>query len=246
MIKFFRKIRQNLLSEGKTGKYLKYAIGEIFLVVIGILIALQINNWNTNRLQNKKERLLLNELHQEFVQNKAQLENVLFIHKRTFKSAQFLKSKLPINLKTENLDSLSYHIHKLAWHFTFNPSDGITDAISNSSSFDIISNNELRKLLISWNDVLEDYQDEEINAHLNYVNHLKPYEKKHFIYEDDYKKMLSDPRIDLSFLETLEFDNYVLDRYNDLMEIVNNEDGELNVIINTINRVIELSKLDTQ
>lgn len=49
MIKFFRKIRQKLLSEGKTGKYLKYAIGEIVLVVIGILIALQINNWNENR-----------------------------------------------------------------------------------------------------------------------------------------------------------------------------------------------------
>ena len=46
MIKFFRKIRQNLLMENKTGKYFKYAIGEIILVVIGILIALQINNWN--------------------------------------------------------------------------------------------------------------------------------------------------------------------------------------------------------
>jgi hypothetical protein len=54
MIKFFRKIRQNVLSEGKTGKYFKYAIGEIVLVVIGILIALQINNasqQNTNRKQ---------------------------------------------------------------------------------------------------------------------------------------------------------------------------------------------------
>ena len=49
MIKFFRKIRQNLLSEGKTVKYFKYAIGEIVLVVIGILIALQINNSNENR-----------------------------------------------------------------------------------------------------------------------------------------------------------------------------------------------------
>jgi len=48
MIKFFRKIRQNLLRENKTGKYFKYAIGEITLVVIGILIALQINNWNEN------------------------------------------------------------------------------------------------------------------------------------------------------------------------------------------------------
>ena len=49
MIKFFRRIRQNLLSEGKTNKYLKYAIGEIVLVVVGILIALAINNWNETR-----------------------------------------------------------------------------------------------------------------------------------------------------------------------------------------------------
>ncbi|PWI29754.1 hypothetical protein DI383_08320 [Flavobacteriaceae bacterium LYZ1037] len=49
MIKFFRKIRQNLLMENKTRKYYKYAIGEITLVVIGILIALQINNWNENQ-----------------------------------------------------------------------------------------------------------------------------------------------------------------------------------------------------
>ena len=49
MIQFFRNIRKNLLSEGKTGKYLKYAIGEIFLVVLGILIALSINNWNEDR-----------------------------------------------------------------------------------------------------------------------------------------------------------------------------------------------------
>jgi hypothetical protein len=57
MIKFFRKIRQNLLMENKTGKYFKYAIGEIVLVVIGILIALQINNANENRKisETKKE-----------------------------------------------------------------------------------------------------------------------------------------------------------------------------------------------
>jgi len=56
MIKFFRKIRQNLLSEGKTGTYLKYAVGEIILVVIGILIALGINNWNSNRINTSKQR----------------------------------------------------------------------------------------------------------------------------------------------------------------------------------------------
>jgi len=56
MIKFFRKIRQNMLSEGKSLKYLKYAIGEIVLVVIGILIALQINNWNESRKNGTKEK----------------------------------------------------------------------------------------------------------------------------------------------------------------------------------------------
>ena len=60
MINFFRKIRQNFLVEGKTGKYLKYAIGEIILVVIGILIALSINNWNETR----KEKVVLETIYE--------------------------------------------------------------------------------------------------------------------------------------------------------------------------------------
>jgi hypothetical protein len=61
MIKFFRRIRQRLLTENKTSKYLLYAIGEIFLVVVGILIALQINNWNENRkLKGSEIKLLQN------------------------------------------------------------------------------------------------------------------------------------------------------------------------------------------
>ena len=55
MIKFFRKIRYNLMSDNKTGKYFKYAIGEIILVVLGILIALQINDWNETRKARLKE-----------------------------------------------------------------------------------------------------------------------------------------------------------------------------------------------
>jgi len=59
MIKFFRKIRQNLLMENKTGKYFKYAIGEIVLVVLGILIALSINNWNENKKDRRNETVFL-------------------------------------------------------------------------------------------------------------------------------------------------------------------------------------------
>lgn len=67
MIKFFRKIRQKLLSEGKTEKYLKYSIGEIVLVVIGILIALQINNWNENRKERSSIKEYLTEVRENMV-----------------------------------------------------------------------------------------------------------------------------------------------------------------------------------
>jgi len=62
MLKLFRHIRQNLLNDGKTSKYFKYAIGEIVLVVIGILIALQINTWNENQKAGKQETLYLHRL----------------------------------------------------------------------------------------------------------------------------------------------------------------------------------------
>jgi hypothetical protein len=77
MIKFFRKIRQNLLSEGKTGKYFKYAIGEIILVVIGILIALQINNWNENRKQNKTEKEFITSVKNDLKQDKAFIQLII-------------------------------------------------------------------------------------------------------------------------------------------------------------------------
>jgi hypothetical protein len=69
MIKFFRHIRQKLIMENKTskpasqtGRYLKYAVGEIVLVVIGILIALQINNWNESRKNEKEQYFILNKI----------------------------------------------------------------------------------------------------------------------------------------------------------------------------------------
>ena len=75
MIKFFRKIRQKTLTEHKFGKYLTYAIGEIILVVLGILIALAINNWNEGRkLENNKLKLMRN-LKKELSINKESLES---------------------------------------------------------------------------------------------------------------------------------------------------------------------------
>lgn len=68
MIKFFRHIRQSLIMKNKTGKYFTYAIGEIILVVIGILIAVQINEWNQVGNRKKVEKVLLQQLKEEMLQ----------------------------------------------------------------------------------------------------------------------------------------------------------------------------------
>lgn len=66
MISLFRKIRQKLLSQSKVSRYVIYALGEIVLVVIGILIALQVNNWNLERIDQKAEKNALQDLKEEF------------------------------------------------------------------------------------------------------------------------------------------------------------------------------------
>ena len=83
MVKFFRNIRQNLLNEVKTSKYFKDAIGEIVHVVIGILIALQINNWNEEKKNSIKEKTILTSTNKEFNGNKGlvqlkEYENYLY------------------------------------------------------------------------------------------------------------------------------------------------------------------------
>ena len=84
MLKLFRKIRKKMLTENKFSNYLLYSVGEIILVVVGILIALQINNWNQDRIAHKETEVLLSNLKLEVEENikdlKAQ-QNVLKVRK---------------------------------------------------------------------------------------------------------------------------------------------------------------------
>lgn len=81
MITFFRKIRQKMLTENKFSKYLLYAIGEIFLVVIGILLALQVNNWNEARKANNISDITLKKLYAELEEAKSQVAASLEVNK---------------------------------------------------------------------------------------------------------------------------------------------------------------------
>ena len=101
MIKFLRRIRQKLLSENKISKYVLYAIGEIFLVVIGILIALQINNWNETRKEQNLELALLQEMQENLKADILDMEDNIGFHERSIESANTIlsafKNKIPEN-----------------------------------------------------------------------------------------------------------------------------------------------------
>ena len=114
MIKFFRKIRQNLLSEGKTGKYLQYAIGEILLVVIGILIALSINNWNENQKTKVKIKNSLIALKNDLAQDTLLIKERLPFIVEQYQLNEFLRAR--VAKKDATLDTLM-HIMR----YEFNP-----------------------------------------------------------------------------------------------------------------------------
>ncbi|MCA0133804.1 DUF6090 family protein [Winogradskyella alexanderae] len=93
MIKFFRHIRKSLIEQNQMGKYFKYAIGEILLVVIGILIALQVNNWNETRKRQIELDKLLNDIEQDLIANYHQANGALRFYKKQDSIAKLIAAK---------------------------------------------------------------------------------------------------------------------------------------------------------
>ncbi|WP_223033784.1 DUF6090 family protein [Hanstruepera marina] len=151
MIKFFRNIRKNLLNEGKTSKYFKYAIGEIVLVVIGILIALQINNWNENRkLENSKHKLLL-ALKNELVNNKNELE--IYFHNLNISNSKFNKVlRYSVGDYTIPTDSLKYYLSEMLYYRTLSIFSSVQDEAISSGKFELLSDSLKQNLSL-----LKDY-----------------------------------------------------------------------------------------
>jgi hypothetical protein len=181
MIKFFRKIRQNLVMQNKTGKYFKYAIGEILLVVIGILIALQINNWNDLRKNKKYEKEILYLINQNLKNDSIALSTELLKSSESNEITDRLLEQVSLGNYS---DSLNNWLGKIISFERFKSQSSAFEVLK-SKGIDIISDTELQLELIS-------YYDESI--HNVYVAHKDVEESFKKDWEPIIQKEFSDYR----------------------------------------------------
>jgi hypothetical protein len=161
MIPFFRKIRKTLADDNKPIKYFRYAIGEIVLVVIGILIALQINNWNNELVNKRDEHDIIKNINLEFKQNKKTLGEAIKYHKTILANTKDMMSLIGQSeavLKKYNVDSL---ISQSLDYIEYNPSKAVYTDLISSGKLNLISSDSLRLLLFEWSIRL----DEKIEAY---------------------------------------------------------------------------------
>jgi hypothetical protein len=151
MIKFFRSIRKKLIEQGKTANYLKYAIGEIVLVVIGILIALSINNWNQERIQNSKSQELLKGIRKDLDKDITTLirminhyENRMSFFERHLPSDDF--SNLPTDTLEKIIDGYAGSFYHTTQSYEKVKNLGISQICSDSSLSERIDNYYSRSL----------------------------------------------------------------------------------------------------
>ena len=173
MIPFFRKIRKKMADDNRPLKYMRYAIGEILLVVIGILIALQINTWNEERKLKSKERKSLTELRKDLNQNLNDIGIYIISLQKCKKSNEtiiyHIENKLVYN------DSLDYHFSMLYPFISFTINQTTYETLK-QNGFDLISNDSLRNSISNlYADKFKAYQTFENTYMVNhYLDHIKP------------------------------------------------------------------------
>jgi len=214
MIKFFRNFRKNLVNEGKTASYLKYAIGEIVLVVIGILIALQINNWNENRKAIDQEIVTAKELYNELNQN-------LIYTQKTLKFWEFRLEKTKIlndTIRQPNViisDSTFNSLLRYALSFgNYKPVDNKLNKILSIEHFEFKKSPRLLEKMTEYymiNNSLNEYYQYNVDSwkHVTQPYLMKHYDFDHFSQSSIGKKvnkfLKENDRYDL--INSFEFDN---------------------------------------
>lgn len=172
MIKLFRKTRQKLLMQNKTSQYFKYAIGEVVLVMIGILLALQVNNWNEKRIERNEVRAKLNRVLEEIETNKNsinnninQVDSVLIFNNR--KTLKYLNSK-----NRDSIQLLNNTLGSLGDTRSIVINSPSIDDFIKSGYLSKISNPDLKELFIiietlkTFSKTLDQYAINQLNIHI--------------------------------------------------------------------------------
>jgi hypothetical protein len=146
MFRFFRKVRQRLVVNKNVRRYLLYALGEILLVVIGIVIALQIDNWNEWRQEREDEQIVLRQLRDDYQANREQLEQKMQIRDALISAASSILEEMDHPEQTIR-DSLIGHLTVLLIDPTFDP---IENDLSSNGDLRLITNQRLKRMLSNW------------------------------------------------------------------------------------------------
>ncbi len=211
MFKFFRRIRLDIMETGKTGKYLKYAMGEIILVVIGILIALQINNWNEDRKDRIKEKQYLKSFKIDLLANISELERVIQKSELTSRNADTVLMTYKNEIKDMPLPKLIYHIMSGTGFTVYTSQEGTVQDIMGSGSLGIIINDSIRHAIGSWEGslkILREWEKIEKTSSDNYVNFMNTHID---LYKDDPHTVLTEERKTFLFNNRI-FMNQLTDR----------------------------------
>ena len=168
MSNFFRKIRGTLLNEGKTTKYFKYAIGEILLVIVGILLAIQINNWNINEDNSKIEKQLLISLQNDFQKTKQNITRTLQRQTNVVNLSKALMKHYVnknIELKKDSISAMLISGASSFWRIE--PINGTYQSMLSSGDTKLLKNKKLLQSLTEYNgEINYGFEDHEVCINL--------------------------------------------------------------------------------
>ena len=242
MITLLRKIRKQLLSKGQFSSYLLYAIGEILLVVIGILIALQINNWNENNQEEKKQTYYLQSLKSDLQANDAELERVIKYSQRTISLADSLLRLSEKSLENIELKGLTTQILNAGNYSIFKNKSTTVRELMATGDLKLIKSDSLRSYVANWESEIEDIRSYELPNTENSQSYFK-FVMKHL---DVYKGKLNKPPLDLPMLAQLfanrEFMNGLAGRASYpkwLAEQYSKQKEKTEVLLKLINKELE-------
>lgn len=147
MIKFFRHIRKNLLMDNKTSKYFKYALGEILLVMIGILLALQVNNWNTKRIEKINETKYLNNIILDLEKDLTSLSYQMEFRTSKYSGNEKLIGQINGD-QVKDITELTYNVANSLMEERFTPNNSTYNELASSGNLNLIKNDSIKILLL--------------------------------------------------------------------------------------------------